>query len=204
MSTLTGKDLNLVKPALTDDHKVTIGTDLPANFQKIDDEFTAHLAEFEPHPSAQTLKASSQIEVTSTSDATSVANAPLKSAGGLAVAKKAFFGDSINIKGMQQASDSGTYNSVPHGSWVDLFTLKYGLTYVSASISAVGHNDATFSSVAIFLKPSDAATSEQMLHFLKGVNATSFTELQIVNGKVQAKQTSGVVQNIIWKSFKIF
>ena len=45
MSTLTGKDLNLVKPALTDDHKVTIGTDLPANFQKIDDEFTAHLAE---------------------------------------------------------------------------------------------------------------------------------------------------------------
>ena len=44
MSTLTGKDLNLVKPALTDDYKVTIGTDLPANFQKIDDEFTAHLA----------------------------------------------------------------------------------------------------------------------------------------------------------------
>ena len=46
MSTLTGKDLNLVKPALTDDHKVTIGTDLPANFQKIDDEFTAHLADY--------------------------------------------------------------------------------------------------------------------------------------------------------------
>lgn len=45
MSTLTGKDLNLVKPALTDDYKVTIGTDLPANFQKIDDEFTAHLAD---------------------------------------------------------------------------------------------------------------------------------------------------------------
>lgn len=45
MSTLTGKYLNLVKPALTDDYKVTIGTDLPANFQKIDDEFSAHLAE---------------------------------------------------------------------------------------------------------------------------------------------------------------
>lgn len=44
MSTLTGKDLNLVKPALTDDYKVTIGTDLPANFQKIDDEFTAQIA----------------------------------------------------------------------------------------------------------------------------------------------------------------
>lgn len=46
MSTLTGKDLNLVKPELTDDHKVTIGTHLPANFQKIDDEFTAHKADF--------------------------------------------------------------------------------------------------------------------------------------------------------------
>jgi hypothetical protein len=45
MSTLTGGDLNLVKPELTDDHKVTIGTDLPANFQKIDDEFSAHLDE---------------------------------------------------------------------------------------------------------------------------------------------------------------
>ena len=46
MSTLTGGTLNLVKPALTDDHKVTIGTDLPANFQKIDDEFTAHKADY--------------------------------------------------------------------------------------------------------------------------------------------------------------
>lgn len=45
MSTTTGKTLNLVKPALIDDHKVTIGTDLPNNFQKIDDEFSAHLAE---------------------------------------------------------------------------------------------------------------------------------------------------------------
>lgn len=57
MSTLTGKDLNLVKPALTDDHKVTIGTDLPANFQKIDDEFTAHLADDAKHltTDAQTI-----------------------------------------------------------------------------------------------------------------------------------------------------
>lgn len=45
MSTLTGKKLNLVKPALTDDHKVTIGTDLPTNFQKIDDEFSALYSE---------------------------------------------------------------------------------------------------------------------------------------------------------------
>ena len=44
MSTTTGKTLNLVKPALTDDHKVTIGTDLPANFQKIDDTVSAHLS----------------------------------------------------------------------------------------------------------------------------------------------------------------
>lgn len=41
MSTTTGGTLNLVKPALTDDHKVTIGTDLPANFQKIDDVISA-------------------------------------------------------------------------------------------------------------------------------------------------------------------
>ena len=41
MSTMTGGDLNLIKPELTDDHKVTIGTDLPANFQAIDDAFTA-------------------------------------------------------------------------------------------------------------------------------------------------------------------
>ncbi len=46
MSTLTGKNLNLVKPELTDNYKVTIGTDLPANFQKIDDEFSAHLADY--------------------------------------------------------------------------------------------------------------------------------------------------------------
>jgi hypothetical protein len=45
MSTTTGGTLNLVKPELTDDHKVTIGTDLPANFQKIDDTVSAHLAE---------------------------------------------------------------------------------------------------------------------------------------------------------------
>ena len=49
MSTLTGGDLNLVKPELTDDHKVTIGTDLPANFQKIDDEFSAHKADTAMH-----------------------------------------------------------------------------------------------------------------------------------------------------------
>ena len=46
MSTTTGKTLNLVKPELTDDHKVTIGTDLPANFQKIDDGHSAHLADY--------------------------------------------------------------------------------------------------------------------------------------------------------------
>ena len=56
MSTLTGKDLNLVKPELTDDYKVTIGTDLPANFQKIDDEFSAHLADEMPHQFTSTNK----------------------------------------------------------------------------------------------------------------------------------------------------
>ena len=45
MSTLTGGDLELVKPEWTDNYKVTIGTDLPATFQKIDDEFSAHKAD---------------------------------------------------------------------------------------------------------------------------------------------------------------
>lgn len=49
MSTTTGKNLNLVKPEVTDDIQQTIGTDLPSNFQKIDDEFTAHKAKKAPH-----------------------------------------------------------------------------------------------------------------------------------------------------------
>jgi len=45
MSTTTGKDLNLVKPELTDQIDQTIGTDLPNNFQTIDDRFTEHKAD---------------------------------------------------------------------------------------------------------------------------------------------------------------
>lgn len=42
MSTTTGGDLNLVKPAVEDDIATTIGVDIPANEQKIDDWATAH------------------------------------------------------------------------------------------------------------------------------------------------------------------
>jgi len=69
MSTLTGKDLNLVKPALTDDYKVTIGTDLPANFQKIDDEFTRHQAE----SASTSQKGHVQLSTSTTSTSTSLA-----------------------------------------------------------------------------------------------------------------------------------
>ena len=71
MSTLTGKDLNLVKPELTDDYKVTIGTDLPANFQKIDDEFSAHLAESAIHKTSNVIRTETntklKVEVVSSS-----------------------------------------------------------------------------------------------------------------------------------------
>lgn len=71
MSTLTGKDLNLVKPELTDDYKVTIGTDLPANFQKIDDEFTRHQAESAIHKTSDVIRTETntklKVEVVSSS-----------------------------------------------------------------------------------------------------------------------------------------
>ena len=63
MSTLTGGTLNLVKPELTDDHKVTIGTDLPANFQKIDDAHTAHLADTLPHNMTQSQTANGYVKL---------------------------------------------------------------------------------------------------------------------------------------------
>lgn len=43
MATKSGGELDLHKPELTDDHKVTIGTHLPENFQKIDDVFSDHV-----------------------------------------------------------------------------------------------------------------------------------------------------------------
>jgi len=71
MSTLTGGDLNLVKPELTDNYKVTIGTDLPANFQKIDDEFSAHLAESAIHKTSDVIRTETntqlKVEVVSSS-----------------------------------------------------------------------------------------------------------------------------------------
>jgi len=53
----------------------------------------------------------STLEATSTDDATSVTNAPLKSAGGLAVAKTAYIGEGINVR----SSDKGLALSIGQG-----------------------------------------------------------------------------------------
>lgn len=42
MSTTTGGDLDLIKPAVEDEIGTTIGVDIPANEQKIDDWVTNH------------------------------------------------------------------------------------------------------------------------------------------------------------------
>lgn len=130
MSSLTGKILNLIKPAVTDSVLQTIA-DLASNFQAIDDGHSAHLAETMPHDVAENLKASKQIEVTSIDDATSTTSAPLKSAGGLAVAKRAYLGDTIvayNGINLVSTSRPNLYKKrtgfIPHGStnWRTLFT----------------------------------------------------------------------------------
>lgn len=54
----------------------------------------------------------STLEATSTDNATSATNAPLKSAGGLAVAKTAYIGEGINLR----SSDKGLALSMSHGS----------------------------------------------------------------------------------------
>ena len=58
-------------------------------------ELSSHKLDNTPHATAQELKASNQIEVTSTDDATSTTDAPLKTAGGLAVAKSAHVGGTL-------------------------------------------------------------------------------------------------------------
>jgi len=56
MSTTTGGDLNLTKPELTDQVDQTVGTDLPNNFQTIDDRFTEHQADKAPHPNIPSVR----------------------------------------------------------------------------------------------------------------------------------------------------
>lgn len=55
MSSLTGKILNLIKPAVTDSVLQTIA-DLASNFQAIDDGHSAHLADKAPHPNIPAVR----------------------------------------------------------------------------------------------------------------------------------------------------
>jgi hypothetical protein len=184
MSTLTGGDLNLVKPALTDDHKVTIGTDLPANFQKIDDEFTAHLAE----GVHQTVSA------TNTDDATSNTNAPLKSAGGLAIAKKSYFGAEMKNIGGRGGIKCQTFSNVAPGASV-VFTLPdsrsgiggavAGVLFVISSIGAI-HSMKSFS---LFARSTNYVTIQETASHI-GADPSPFTVTYPSNGVVSVTNDS--------------
>lgn len=60
MSTKTGKDLDLIKPAVTDNVLQTIA-DLASNFQDIDDGHTSHKAEKAPHANIPIAKITSSV-----------------------------------------------------------------------------------------------------------------------------------------------
>lgn len=49
MSTTTGGHLNLVKPGTDDEIATTVGVDIPANMQTIDDHVTAHTTDQNAH-----------------------------------------------------------------------------------------------------------------------------------------------------------
>jgi len=74
--------------------------------EDVEDSLATHLAETIHQGKHSTL------EATSTDDATSATNAPLKSAGGLAVAKKAYIGGGIDVR----SSDKGLALSIGQGS----------------------------------------------------------------------------------------
>jgi hypothetical protein len=143
MSTSTGGALNLVKPALTDDHKVTIGTDLPANFQKIDDEFSTHLADY-------TLQVP-YVEATGTTNTYSATLNPAPSSlvSGLALAVKIPIGSTgastINInnlgaKGIKKANGSDVTNLKAGG----IYTLRYdGSNFILQGEGASGNATAS-------------------------------------------------------------
>lgn len=103
MSTRTGKKLNLIKPEVTDGVLQTMGEDLPENFQKIDDEFSAHLEE-DIHQGVHTT-----FKATSTDNATSNINAPLVSYGGLGVAKSAYIGGTLVVDKTSQKNGIVVY-----------------------------------------------------------------------------------------------
>ena len=76
------------------------GTD-EINLEDLDGEsaeLKSHKADNTPHATAQELTASNEISVTNTDDATSPTAAPLKTAGGIGVAKSAYVGEKVIIQ----------------------------------------------------------------------------------------------------------
>lgn len=111
----------------------------------------------------------STLEATSTSDATSVANAPLKSAGGLAVAKKGFFGDSVitpklTLGGMkkyiQSATSSTLINNTTDTTLAKITFLYGSWTVVLLKITVLGNYGNAFlgtQEIVLFRGASDIA-----------------------------------------------
>ncbi len=83
--------------------------------EDVEDSLAAHKAD----------GAHQKVLATSTDDATSVTNAPLKSAGGLAVAKKAYIGDTIVARSGGIYLRVGQYSSF-NVTWNDLGPLENG------------------------------------------------------------------------------
>ena len=78
-----------IKSQTGDNIGKTIGEDLPANWDKVETLINSLDAEVDGHA---TNGVHQKLSATNTDDATSAINAPLKTAGGLAVAKNIFFG----------------------------------------------------------------------------------------------------------------
>ncbi len=73
------------------------------------------------------LVSAPKIESTSTDDATSITIAPLKSAGGLAVAKRAYFGGKVRASGGVNTIETGFTQSV--GEWATFFMINESEIY---------------------------------------------------------------------------
>lgn len=145
-----------------------------------------------------------KVSVTDTTDATSTVAAPLKSAGGLAVAKKSFLGDTLNIKDVVMEVTSGLTSLVPNDTWVNLFDVKIGLTLVELTVSSLEFNDKIYSSVALILSPGQI-TQASIILCLGDLSSNPHSEIQLSeNGKVQGKQRSGTEQYIRWRALNIF
>ena len=77
--------------------------------ETIETELNTHINDNEPHPTAEVLNASIQIEVTSDAEATSVTSAPLKTGGGLAVGKNVHIGGpQVWVSGIPHAYRTAT------------------------------------------------------------------------------------------------